>query len=54
MIIWVTCVVRLTLKNPRGMPQALFYELSSARCYFDVLVMPEARMCLCSRNSSFT
>jgi hypothetical protein len=23
------------------MSQALFYELSSARCYFDVLVLPE-------------
>ena len=31
----------LDLKNPRGIPQALFYELSSARCYFDMLVMPE-------------
>jgi hypothetical protein len=31
----------LDLKNPQEMPQALFYELSSARCYFDVLVMPE-------------
>ena len=31
----------LDLKTPRGMPQAMFYELSSARCYFDVLVMPE-------------
>jgi hypothetical protein len=31
----------LDLKNPLGMSQALFYELSSARCYFDVLVMQD-------------
>lgn len=29
----------LDLKSPQGMPQFLFYELSSARCYFDILII---------------
>ncbi len=36
----------LDLKNPQGIPPALFYELSSARCYFDVLIMPEVGLFL--------
>jgi len=31
----------LDLRTPEGMPSALFWELSSARCYFDILVIPE-------------
>ena len=34
---------QIKLSNPADFPQSLFYQLASRRCYFDILVMRDAR-----------